>query len=47
MAESCFILAYIPIRSYAGGYHASTQLRCYILSNAVVVAVLIAIRLVP
>ncbi|NLP30720.1 MAG: accessory gene regulator B family protein [Clostridiales bacterium] len=42
-----FILAYIPIRSYAGGYHASTQLRCYILSNAVVVAVLIAIRLVP
>ena len=42
-----FILAYIPIRSYAGGYHASTQLRCYILSNAVVVAVLLAIKLVP
>ncbi|NLY70761.1 MAG: accessory gene regulator B family protein [Clostridiales bacterium] len=41
-----FILAYIPIRSYAGGYHASTQLRCYFLSNAVVVAVLLAIKLV-
>jgi accessory gene regulator B len=27
-----FLLAYMPIRSYAGGYHARTQFRCYLIS---------------
>lgn len=27
-----FMVAYIPLRSYAGGFHASTHIRCYILS---------------
>lgn len=27
-----FILAYMPLRSYAGGYHARTERTCYILS---------------
>lgn len=42
-----FMLSYIPIRSYAGGYHASTQLKCYWLSNALILAVLIGIKLIP
>ena len=28
-----FLLAYSLLRSYAGGYHASTQLRCYLSST--------------
>lgn len=27
-----FIAAYIPLRSFAGGYHAKTPVRCYIFS---------------
>ena len=27
-----FFAAFIPLRIYAGGYHASTKLRCYLLS---------------
>ncbi len=42
-----FMLSYIPIRSYAGGYHASTQLKCYWLSNAVIFIVLMGVKLIP
>lgn len=35
-----FMLLFIPLRSNAGGYHASTPLRCYLLSNCVVALVL-------
>lgn len=28
-----FILGYIPLRSFAGGYHAKTPLRCWMISN--------------
>lgn len=28
----CFFLAFIPLRVFAGGFHASTRLRCFILS---------------
>lgn len=28
-----FILAYMPLRSFAGGYHARTEKRCYLLSG--------------
>jgi len=41
------MLSYIPIRSYAGGYHANTQMKCYWLSNAVIFAVLVGIKLIP
>lgn len=27
-----FFVFYIPLRSYAGGYHASTPRRCYFIS---------------
>lgn len=30
-----YFLAFIPLRLFAGGYHATTRLRCYLLSLAV------------
>lgn len=38
-----FTSAYFPVRIYAGGYHASTQGRCYVLSLAMVIAALLVI----
>lgn len=35
-----FMLAYIPLRSYAGGIHAKTELRCFFYSNLIVVVIL-------
>jgi len=42
-----FMLAYNPIRSYAGGYHAGTPLKCYLLSIPVIISVLFGISLIP
>lgn len=42
-----FLLAYIPLRSYAGGYHEKNQLRCYLLSIFMTTAVLLAIKYIP
>lgn len=42
-----FQIAYNPIRSYSGGYHAGTPLRCYLLSIPVMFAVLLGIKLIP
>ena len=39
-----FLLAYVPLRSYAGGYHARTQLRCYLFSIALMIIVSIMIK---
>lgn len=33
-----FIAAYIPLRSFAGGYHAKTPVRCYIFSIILILA---------
>ncbi len=38
-----FTCAYLPVRIYAGGYHAPTQGRCYVLSLAMVVIALLVI----
>lgn len=35
-----FMITYIPLRSYAGGFHAKTKFRCFIYSNLLVVLVL-------
>jgi len=35
-----FMIVYIPLRSYAGGIHAKTELRCFIYSNLIVVVIL-------
>lgn len=34
-----FMDAYIPLRSFAGGYHAKTPLRCYTLSVIMIIVV--------
>lgn len=40
-----FIVAYFPIRRMAGGYHARTQWACYLWGIVLIVAVLMAVRL--
>jgi accessory gene regulator B len=42
-----FLLAYNPVRTYAGGYHASNHFTCYLLSIPMMLAVLFGIKLVP
>lgn len=39
-----YLTAYIPLRIYAGGYHAETPGRCYIFSVILITAILLAIR---
>lgn len=39
-----FILAFIPLRIFAGGFHFSSPTRCYIFSSCFVAAVLLAMR---
>ena len=41
-----FMIAYIPLRTYAGGYHAKTQLRCYLFSVLMLSAAFGGIKLV-
>lgn len=41
-----FLVAYIPLRSYAGGYHARTPLGCYIISLLLIVLILLTLRLI-
>ena len=40
-----FIITYIPIRIYAGGYHARTQTKCYIFSVFMLILALYIIKL--
>lgn len=40
-----FTVAYIPLRSYAGGYHAKTPFRCYLFSIAQITIILLVMRL--
>ena len=42
-----FLIAYNPVRTYAGGYHAGTPLACYLISIPIMTAVLLGIRLIP
>lgn len=39
-----FLLCFIPLRSYAGGYHASSQLACFLASAATVFGVLVILK---
>ncbi len=41
-----FMVAYLPLRSYAGGYHAKTQIQCYLFSIVLIFAVLFAIKFI-
>lgn len=47
MASLLFIVVYMPLRSFAGGYHAKTHLRCYLYSILMITAVLLVIRFLP
>jgi len=40
-----FLAAFIPLRRFAGGYHAKTPVRCYLYSVGLVTAILLAIKL--
>ncbi|SHO50309.1 accessory gene regulator ArgB-like protein [Anaerocolumna xylanovorans] len=42
-----FLAVFIPLREYSGGYHASTKLRCYIVSCMTVLSMLVILRLFP
>lgn len=42
-----YLLTYIPIRTYGGGFHAKTPLRCYCSSVILVIATLLAMKLIP
>lgn len=42
-----FMLVYLPLRSFAGGYHAGSQRNCYILGIALIIVVLLGIRFIP
>lgn len=41
-----FMIAYIPLRIYAGGYHTKTQLRCYLFSILLISLALLGIKLI-
>lgn len=41
-----FMVAYMPLRSFAGGYHARTAVRCYFFSIVMISAVLWVMRYV-
>lgn len=42
-----FTVSYIPLRSYAGGFHAKTSVRCYVYSIVMIMAVLVILRFFP
>lgn len=42
-----FMLTYIPLRRYAGGFHAKTALKCYIYSTISIFAILLIIKFLP
>lgn len=42
-----FFTAFVPLRIYAGGYHADTKLRCYFVSLATYAIFTIAIYVLP
>ncbi len=38
-----FLAVYIPLRKFAGGYHAKTELRCYVISTILLCTALFSI----
>ncbi len=39
-----YLICFLPLRIYAGGYHAKTQLRCYIMSSFTTAIILLGIQ---
>lgn len=42
-----FLIAYIPLRTYGGGYHARTEFRCYLFSVGLIIIALLGIKFIP
>lgn len=42
-----FLITYMPLRIYAGGYHASSNTRCFISSTFMIAIVLLTLKSVP
>lgn len=43
--ECCiFLLAFIPLRTFTGGYHAKTAVQCYIYSMLIIIGILLGLR---
>ena len=42
-----FMLNYIPLRSFAGGFHAKTQLRCHLFSIVLIIVALLGMKMIP
>lgn len=42
-----FLVTFIPLREYSGGYHASSRRRCFIISCLTVLFMLLTVRLLP
>ncbi len=41
-----FLLSYMPLRSFCGGYHAKTHIRCYIYSVIMITSILLIAKYV-
>lgn len=39
-----FLAAFVPLRSYAGGYHAKSVISCTVLSNAVLLMAIVVVK---
>lgn len=39
-----FLVSYMVVRVYAGGYHAKTQFRCYVISSLFIVLALMGVK---
>lgn len=42
-----FMVTYVPLRSYAGGAHARTPMKCYVFSVILTVCVLVGVKHIP
>lgn len=47
LQTAIFLLAYTVLRDYAGGYHAGSKMRCYLISWLMILSVLLAVKLCP
>lgn len=41
-----FLICYMPLRSFCGGYHAKTHIRCYIYSVIMIISILLVAKYV-
>lgn len=45
LSSICFLVAFVSLRSYAGGYHSSTVARCYSFSIIIVIGVMCSFKM--